>query len=168
MTHHDEEGAVGLVLSRPPSSTIAEAVPELGDLPCVDEVVYVGGPVQPEAVVVLVEFDELDGEAEAIVGNVAYLPPERADDELPLRRRARSSPGYSGWGPGQLESELEEPAWIVVAAEPDDVFASRSRRRSGAPSCSARAAASRCSRRCPTTRASISAAVVTAAAFASP
>jgi putative transcriptional regulator len=123
MTHHDEEGAVGLVLSRPSELAISEAVPDLGELPYVDEVVYVGGPVQPEAVVVLVEFDELDEQAEAIVGNVAYLAPERAEDELPLRR-ARVFAGYSGWGPGQLEGELAEPAWIVVAAEPDDVFAS--------------------------------------------
>ena len=31
--------------------------------------------------------------------------------------------GYSGWGPGQLEEEMAEPSWIVVRAEPDDVFA---------------------------------------------
>ncbi len=123
MTHHDADGAVGIVLSRPSELAISEAVPDLGPLPYVDEVVYVGGPVQPEAVVVLVEFDQLDEQAEPIVGNVAYLPPERAEDELPLRR-ARVFAGYSGWGPGQLEGELEEPAWIVVAAEPDDVFAS--------------------------------------------
>ena len=125
MTHHDEEGAVGLVLSRPSELEIVEAVPELAELPCVDEVVYVGGPVQPEAVVVLVEFDELDeidGEAEPIVGNVAYLPPDRVAEGLALRR-ARVFAGYCGWGPGQLESELEEDAWILVAADPDDAFA---------------------------------------------
>lgn len=121
MTHHDDEGAVGLVLSRPSELTISEAVPELGGLPYVDEVVYVGGPVQPGAVVVLVEFDPLEEDTEPIVGNVAYLPPDRAGDELPLRR-ARVFAGYSGWGPGQLEGELAEPSWIVVQAEPDDVF----------------------------------------------
>jgi putative transcriptional regulator len=122
MTHHDEEGAAGLVLSRPSELVIAEAVPDLGPLPYVDEVVYVGGPVQPEAVVVLVEYDELDDDAEPILGNVAYLPPDRAGEELPLRR-ARVFAGSSGWAPGQLEAELAQPAWIVVPAAPDDVFA---------------------------------------------
>jgi len=78
--------------------------------------------VQPEAVVVLVEFDAAAGASEPIVGNVAYLPPDCDAAELGLRR-ARVFAGYSGWGPGQLEDELEEPAWLVVPAEPDDVFA---------------------------------------------
>lgn len=122
MTHHDDEGAVGLVLSRPSELRIADAVPDLDGLPSADEVVYVGGPVQPEAVVVLVELEDPDGTVTPIVGNVAYMPPNVAPDELSLRR-ARVFAGYSGWGPGQLESELEEPAWIVADAEPDDVFA---------------------------------------------
>ena len=122
MTHHDEEGAVGLVLSRPSELRIADAVPDIGDLPFADEVVYVGGPVQPEAVVVLVELDEPRDDAEPIVGRVAYMPPGVETWEL-AAARARVFAGYSGWGPGQLEAELEEPAWIVAAAEPDDVFA---------------------------------------------
>ena len=87
-----------------------------------DEVVYVGGPVQPEAVVVLVELEEPDEAVTPILGNVAYMPPEVPAEELPVRR-ARVFAGYSGWGPGQLEDELAEPAWIVADAEPDDVFA---------------------------------------------
>jgi putative transcriptional regulator len=121
MTHHDAEGAVGIVLSRPSELTISEAVPDLRQLPVVDETVYIGGPVQPEAVVVLIELDEGEDGAETIVGNVTYLPPDHDSGELAVRR-ARVFAGYSGWGPGQLENELEEPAWLVVAAEPDDVF----------------------------------------------
>jgi putative transcriptional regulator len=30
--------------------------------------------------------------------------------------------GYAGWGPGQLEGELEEKAWIVEPAQSDDPF----------------------------------------------
>lgn len=121
VTHHDDEGAVGLVLSRPSELEIASAVPELTELPCVDEVVYIGGPVQPEAVVVLVEFEPGEEEGEVIIGEVGFLPPERLAGELALRR-ARVFAGYSGWGPSQLETELKEEAWIVVAAEPDDAF----------------------------------------------
>jgi putative transcriptional regulator len=122
MTHHDEEGAVGLVLSRPSELRIADAVPDLGDLPYADDVVYIGGPVQPEAVVVLVDLDEPRDDATPIVGGIAYMPPGVDVGELGASR-ARVFAGYSGWGPGQLESELEEPAWIVAPALPADVFA---------------------------------------------
>jgi putative transcriptional regulator len=119
MTHHDDEGAMGLVLSRPSEIRVAEAVPELADLPG-DELVYVGGPVQPEAVVVLVEHE---AEPELpIVGNIAFMQADTELDELDTVR-ARVFAGYSGWGPGQLEGELEVSSWIVVPAEPDDAFA---------------------------------------------
>ena len=123
VTHHDGEGAVGLVLSRPSGLRIDEAVPDLGELPYADEVVYIGGPVQPEAVVVLVELERPFEGAEPIVGNVVYMPPAAAVDEL-AASRARVFAGYSGWGPGQLERELEEPAWIIAPALAADVFAS--------------------------------------------
>jgi putative transcriptional regulator len=119
MTHHDDEGAMGLVLSRPSEIRVAEAVPELADLPG-DELVYVGGPVQPEAVVVLVEHE---AEPELpIVGNIAFMQADTELDELDTVR-ARVFAGYSGWGPGQLEGELEVSSCIVVPAEPDDAFA---------------------------------------------
>ena len=122
MTHHDEEGAVGLVLSRPSELRIADAVPELGDLPYADEVVYIGGPVQPEAVVVLVEFDEPLEDAASRSSAASASCPRRDPDELGAAARPRLR-GLLGLGPGQLEAELEEPPWIVVPAEPDDVFA---------------------------------------------
>jgi putative transcriptional regulator len=120
MTHHDEDGAMGLVLSRPSELRVVDAVPELADLPGAGDLVYVGGPVQPEAVVVLLEHE--DAPERPIVGNVAFMAAEADIDELDAVR-ARVFAGYSGWGPGQLEGELDESSWIVVPAEPDDAFA---------------------------------------------
>ena len=84
--------------------------------------VWVGGPVDPAAVVVLAEFEEPDDAATIVVGDVGFLPPESARDEVPPTRRARVFAGYAGWGPGQLEAELEQEAWVVEPAAVDDVF----------------------------------------------
>jgi putative transcriptional regulator len=120
---HGEEGAMGVVLNRPSSVTVGEAVPPLVDLVDEDGFVYVGGPVQPEAIVVLGEFDEPERADALVVGAVGFLPGEIEDaDALGTISRSRVFAGYAGWGPGQLEAELNESSWIVEPALPDDVF----------------------------------------------
>jgi putative transcriptional regulator len=119
---HSEEGAMGVVLNRPSGVTVADAVPPLAELAGPYEHVWVGGPVQPQAVVVLGDFDEPDQSASVVVGSVGFLPGEVDPDELGLLARARVFAGYAGWGPGQLEAELAGQSWIVAAAQPDDVF----------------------------------------------
>jgi putative transcriptional regulator len=122
MTHHDEGGAMGVVLSRPSETRVADAVPTMAELVGPDDVVHVGGPVQPEAVVVLAEVEAEHESFEPVVGTVGFLPAGVDLDELRIAR-VRVFAGYSGWGPGQLEGELAESSWIVVPAEPGDVFA---------------------------------------------
>ena len=122
IAHHDEEGAMGLVLSRPSDVAASEAVPALEGLPGGSDPVFVGGPVQPEAFMALAEFDDLGEAAAPIFDNVGFVPAEAEPDDLAIRR-LRLFAGYAGWGPGQLEAELEEPSWIVVSAEADDAFA---------------------------------------------
>ena len=122
VAHHDDDGAMGLVLSRPSDVAAAEAVPLLEGLPGADDPVFVGGPVQPEAFMVLAEFDDIEQAAAHIMGDVGFMPADTEPDELAIRRM-RLFAGYSGWSAGQLEAELEEPSWIVVDAESDDAFA---------------------------------------------
>jgi putative transcriptional regulator len=58
-----------------------------------------------------------------VLGPVGLLDLELDPDELVAElTAARLYAGYSGWGPGQLEDELAEDAWIVVDADPDDPF----------------------------------------------
>jgi putative transcriptional regulator len=123
---HTEEGAMGVVLNRPSPATVAEAVPELGVLVDDSDVVHVGGPVQPSAIVVLAEFAEPERAASLVLDSVGFLPAEVDPDELGELRQARVFAGYAGWGPRQLDTELGEGSWIVEPALPQDVFAKSS------------------------------------------
>jgi putative transcriptional regulator len=122
IAHHDEDGAMGLVLSRPSDVAAADAVPALDGMPGASALVFVGGPVQPEAFMVLAEFRDVADAASPIFGRIGFMPADMEPDDLAITRM-RLFAGYAGWGAGQLEAELEEPSWIVVAAEPDDAFA---------------------------------------------
>jgi putative transcriptional regulator len=122
IAHHDEDGAMGLVLSRPSGLSATDAVPSLGGMPGAGDPVFVGGPVQPEAFMVLADFDDVSEAAAPIFATVGFVPAEVEPDELSIRR-LRLFAGYAGWAAGQLEAELAEPSWIVVQAETDDAFA---------------------------------------------
>jgi putative transcriptional regulator len=123
VTEHNEDGAAGLVLNRQSETEVAEAIPGLQQLVEEGERVYVGGPVQQEAVLVLAEFDDPSDAAMLVVDDVGFLPGD-GDFELlaGTTRRARVFAGYAGWGPGQLESELEESSWIVAPSGGRDLF----------------------------------------------
>src|SRR2546426_411383 len=120
---HNEEGALGVVLNRPAPVTVAEAVPPLGELVPPGERLFVGGPVQPQAAVVLAEFDDPSRAGLLVMGTIGFLLGEVDPDAAGVIRRGRVFAGYAGWGPGQLESEVEGASWIVEEALPSDVFA---------------------------------------------
>lgn len=119
---HSDDGALGLVLNRASDTTVGEAVPELTVLVEGSDQVYVGGPVQPSAIVILADFVEPDRAGSVVFESIGFLPAETDPDELGELGRARVFAGYAGWGPGQLDGELEEGSWIVEPAIPDDVF----------------------------------------------
>ena len=122
--HHDEEGAVGVVLNRQLEVTVDEAVPPLAELVPPGEPLFLGGPVQQQAAVVVAEFDDPSVAGVIAFDRVGFLPEEADHEHLEGVTRVRVFAGYAGWGPGQLEAELDEDAWIVTAAHADDVFAS--------------------------------------------
>ena len=122
IAHHDNDGAMGLVLTRPSDVPASEAVPSLEGFPGADGPVYVGGPVQPEAFMVLADFADPGEAAVPIIGGVGFMSAEAEPDELSIRR-LRLFAGYAGWGAGQLEAELAEPSWIVIPARAEDPFA---------------------------------------------
>jgi putative transcriptional regulator len=122
VTEHTEDGAAGLVLNRPSPVEVAGAVPQLEA--CVDdgEPVWVGGPVQPEAVLVLGEFLDPDDAAVSLFGALGFPSLADPDEIVPATTRRRVFAGYAGWGVGQLEAEVADEDWILELARPDDAF----------------------------------------------
>jgi putative transcriptional regulator len=129
IAEHGDEGALGLVLNRPASVRVQDAAPVLSGLVEPEAPLFVGGPVQPEAVLVLAEFTDPVLADRPVVGTVGFADPDLDPDRVQGIVRARVFAGYSGWGPGQLEGEMGESAWIVEPALPDDVFTVEPERR---------------------------------------
>ena len=124
IAEHTEEGAMGLVLNRPAETTVAEAVPDLAWLADSDANVFVGGPVAETAVIVLAEFDRPELAGALVEPDLGFIGAD-ADDPEQLEgaiRRARVFAGHAGWGPGQLEDELAEEAWIIEPPTREEIF----------------------------------------------
>jgi putative transcriptional regulator len=128
MIEHTSEGALGVVLNRPTDLEVDEVLGEWSSLAASPPVLYMGGPVEQNGVLALgrrrtPEADDAPGWT-GVLGEVGtidlHLDP---DDVAPGIDSVRFFAGYSGWGGGQLEAELAEGAWLVVPADPGDVFA---------------------------------------------
>lgn len=120
--HHDDEGAVGVVLNRASDVSVDEAAPAFASLLGYESVVFVGGPVQPQAAIVVADFEEEDEAGVLAFGSIGFLSGEAEPDAVTGVRRARLFAGYAGWDAGQLEAEVEEGSWIIEPARPEDVF----------------------------------------------
>jgi putative transcriptional regulator len=120
---HDDEGALGLVLNRPGELVVGDVAPELAPLTGEDATIDSGGPVQPDALLLLGEFEDATFAGLPVTGRVGLMGESREVEELAdVTLRARAFAGYAGWGPGQLDAELARDDWFVAPAGVDDIF----------------------------------------------
>ncbi len=137
MAEHQAEGALGFVVNRAGSVTVAEVLGGIDEglraaaeaAGRADGPVLTGGPVQPERLWILFRL----GPGAPPVGDGAV----RVGDELALGgsrellealvRTPRGAPfllllGYAGWAPLQVEREVAGGAWVPMAPAADLVF----------------------------------------------
>jgi putative transcriptional regulator len=129
LCRHNDEGAFGLIVNRPLLTTGTVTV-NLDPPVSTDRELqlWVGGPVEPERSWILVgqEPDQLEQLSGMRIAERLYLS---ASPDLLLRLLQPSPPamarlivGYAGWGPGQLEAELEQSAWLMSDVDRDLIF----------------------------------------------
>ena len=129
LCEHTDEGAMGLVVNRPSELAFADILRhmeiEVGEQTPTDIPVFTGGPVQEDR------------------GFLLHSPPDRwqstlvVNDELAITtsrdilqaiaegegpKEVLIALGYAGWGPGQLEQELQQDSWLVAPASREILF----------------------------------------------
>ncbi len=119
---HSGEGAVGVVLTRPMDVSVADAVPALAGLVAAGERLFEGGPMEPRQPTLLAKVSDPALLDVPVVGAMGFLTGEIAAELGPAVLRARVFAGHAGWGPGQLEAELEGDSWILEPATEADLF----------------------------------------------
>lgn len=126
LEHHDD-GALGVVVNRPTEETLDEPLDRWADLQAQPAAVFHGGPVEPNALIALalsdLPVDDVSDELAPVSGRVSSA--DLSTDPAFVAGRVtavRIFRGYAGWGPGQLEGEIDAGAWVVLDAEPDDIF----------------------------------------------
>jgi putative transcriptional regulator len=129
MVRHDKDGAFGIVVNRPIGERPLAAILQLlGDKePTVPGTVriFAGGPVQPEAGFVIHSPDyhgagTLDINEGAAISSSREILRDIGNGKGPSKSLVAF--GYSGWGPGQLESELARRDWAIAPADPKLIF----------------------------------------------
>ncbi len=114
LCEHNDEGSFGFVLNKPSILKVSEVMEELTEM---ENLVYVGGPVQQDTLHFIHRNASLENAVEIVekiywggaFENLLILLESKQINSTDIRFFL----GYSGWGPGQLDAELDQDSWIV-------------------------------------------------------
>lgn len=114
LCEHNEEGSFGFVINKP---SILKVNDVIEDIKATDEIVFVGGPVQQDTLHFLHRNTPVENavkiQEDLYWGGTFNSLMVELDTGRLRPGDIKFFLGYSGWGQGQLERELEEDSWIV-------------------------------------------------------
>ena len=129
MVRHDSKGALGIVINRPigmrPLADILEAIGDKEPGISGEVRVFAGGPVQPELGFIIHSTDYRRPRTLAIDKSVAMTSNRQILIDIAHHKGPKQSIvafGYAGWGPGQLDGEIEHHDWYTTPEDPKLVF----------------------------------------------
>jgi len=123
VTENPDAQATGVIINRPTDRSFADLLPGERFKRFTDPIFF-GGPVQLKSMFALFMADRIPGKALAMLpGLYLALNPDTVYALVSAPPdRIRFFAGYSGWGPGQLRSEVQSGAWLMVDADAETVF----------------------------------------------
>jgi putative transcriptional regulator len=122
----NDAGATGLIINRPTKVPLAEMLLSVPGLKKRSDVIYYGGPVEGQRVLMLIRSHEKLEEADNVFMNV-YVSMSRNTLERMIgahktQKQLRVYAGYAGWLPGQLNREVSRGDWYILNADADSIF----------------------------------------------
>lgn len=126
LVEHDENGTLGLIVNRSSDISLSEAVPDIEDEQAAAHSLYYGGPVGLPMILILMRSEAAIDGMNHVASDVYISSDRRVLDEVFAANKSSNEVrfyiGHSGWGAGQLDSELERGSWHVVAADTAAIF----------------------------------------------
>jgi putative transcriptional regulator len=123
LVDYDDHGALGVVLNRPTDVPLIAALPEVKELRKRKDLVFLGGPVARDRMVLLLRAEAAPPQSVEVLERVY------ATGSLSALRRSighgesvRAYAGYAGWGPGQLDAEVARGDWLIGPADSKAIF----------------------------------------------
>lgn len=125
MLDHDDDGALGVVLNHPLEADVGDVLPAWAGAVDAPDCLFQGGPVATDAALAVgllgADPSPVPG-WRSMVGPFGLVDLDGPPPAEGVLRGLRVFAGYAGWGPGQLEGELEEGSWLVVEARDTDLL----------------------------------------------
>ena len=129
LCEYNESGAMGFVINSPSTTSVDDLLLELGLQSQPDQLqpIMIGGPVQPELCWV-VHTPEYSGNSTTALGEGLALSAAQevltSLTEGPFPAEYMLGVGYAGWGPEQLDKEIEQESWWIADLDPLEVIRS--------------------------------------------
>lgn len=123
---YGEGGAMGIIINHPTEMRLKSAFPQVQELQRRDDRLFVGGPVSLSSILLLVRSKGKLERSQQIFGDVHVSSSMQVLREVAKGAgktvRLRAYAGYAGWGPGQLDHEIERGDWLIAPADATTIF----------------------------------------------
>jgi putative transcriptional regulator len=123
---YDERGTVGLIVNRESDTPVTKILDGVKEAAGRKDNAYEGGPLELKSVLALLRSPQTVPGTKHIFGDVYAVltedPLRKALSQSASGDRLRFYLGYAGWGPGQLEAEVDAGAWQILDGDAKAIF----------------------------------------------
>lgn len=117
-------GALGLVINRSTEVRLSTVFPEVEGLQQRTESLFLGGPVSPNQLMLLIQSDTQPEHSHRVFDDT-YVTTSQVVFQRMIREKKRKFQvyaGHAGWAPGQLDQEVSRGDWHILQADAETIF----------------------------------------------